>query len=166
MTQEESKVRVDVAIREVGLTHARNYFPEQLSGGIDAAADRDQRHQRVEAVAQIVLGQTAYGDVASSSADGLVREAERLLARGGERAPLLRDGLLTKSPALYVHSFKGPTVASVDEFAFPPTGATAKTATTVALIKRRMGIDRMITPLFSARKPLLPAERGQVTIAP
>ncbi len=34
LTPEESKVRVDVAIREVGLTHARHYFPEQLSGGM------------------------------------------------------------------------------------------------------------------------------------
>lgn len=34
LTAEESKARVDVAIREVGLTHARRYFPAQLSGGM------------------------------------------------------------------------------------------------------------------------------------
>lgn len=34
LTPEESKVRVDIAIREVGLTHARRYFPAQLSGGM------------------------------------------------------------------------------------------------------------------------------------
>ena len=34
LTSEESKARVDVAIREVGLTHARRYFPAQLSGGM------------------------------------------------------------------------------------------------------------------------------------
>jgi len=34
LSPEESKARIDVAIREVGLTHARRHFPAQLSGGM------------------------------------------------------------------------------------------------------------------------------------
>ncbi len=34
LTPAESKARVDVAIREVGLAHARRHFPGQLSGGM------------------------------------------------------------------------------------------------------------------------------------
>ncbi|RMQ45258.1 ABC-type nitrate/sulfonate/bicarbonate transport system [Pseudomonas cichorii] len=34
LTKSERQARIDQAITEVGLQHARNYFPEQLSGGM------------------------------------------------------------------------------------------------------------------------------------
>jgi NitT/TauT family transport system ATP-binding protein len=34
LSPEESDARVDLAINEVGLSHARRYFPDQLSGGM------------------------------------------------------------------------------------------------------------------------------------
>lgn len=46
----------------------------------DAAAERDRCQQRVEALAQIVLGQTRSAGVSPSDAEGLVREAETIVA--------------------------------------------------------------------------------------
>jgi hypothetical protein len=74
---------------------------EQAAQAVDAAAaslvaayvERDRASQRLDALIALVRGASRFGDVALSRSQPVKREAEKLLAEGGEVAPRVRDEL-------------------------------------------------------------------------
>jgi outer membrane murein-binding lipoprotein Lpp len=73
----------------------------EAARAVDAAAaslvaayhDRDRASQRLDALIATVNGRSNFGDVTPSRSESITREAEKLLASGGEAAPRVRDEL-------------------------------------------------------------------------
>jgi hypothetical protein len=63
---------------------------------VEAAHERDACSKRVDALVTAVRGQSKFGDVAISRSEAVAREAERLLAEGGEVGPTLRPELVPR----------------------------------------------------------------------
>jgi hypothetical protein len=60
---------------------------------VAAARERDIASHRLDALIATVNGRSNFGDVTLSRSEPVTREAEKLLASGGEVAPRLRDEL-------------------------------------------------------------------------
>jgi chromosome segregation ATPase len=74
---------------------------KEAADDVDAAAEalvtawrkRDTASQRLDALLATVRGASRFGDVTLSRSEPVTREAEKLLAGGGEVAPTVRDEL-------------------------------------------------------------------------
>lgn len=61
---------------------------------VAAYHERDRASQRLDGLLAVTRGASRFGDVATSRADALVREATGLLRNGGEAAPRVRSGIV------------------------------------------------------------------------
>jgi hypothetical protein len=60
---------------------------------VEAYYERDRAAKRLDALLAVTRGASRFGDVALARSEPSVREAEKLLAEGGEVAPRVRDEL-------------------------------------------------------------------------
>ena len=61
---------------------------------VTAYQERARCSQRLDTLIAAINGTSRSGDVALSRADGLFREADRMLQKGGEAAPVVRNGIM------------------------------------------------------------------------